>query len=319
MTCEPFASMTIRCRLAWHAESAPTPSPPAAHRFERTDEAACAGARSRSRRPVRAANRPRRRYHRYESPEHEDLGDKSLDELQDFLKTDEGKKWAKDHGIDPIKLAAEIKADPLKKAGGKITAGRREVKGQGKEDVKLTPGEITALSGDFYKGPDEIASAASLPIEGANSPEKDPPKNELDKILEAIEKERKGALPDANKAYEEITKGRYLDLAKINDVHFAPKNRTEWRRLHDQAIGEAATAKDDRALQHALLVDASGGTFPDRRLCLGPLVRQGQVGRRHQTSSSDPSAAHGEPRSSDLCRHRYVERQRRSACAQKHP
>jgi hypothetical protein len=209
--------------------------------------------------------------HCYESPEHEDLGDKSLDQLLDFLQTENGKKWAKDHGIEPAKLVAEIKADPLKKAGGKITAGTRAVGATGKEDVKLTPGEITALSGDFYRGPDEIAAAASQP------PEKEGGKNELDKLLQAIEQERNKELPDANKAYEQITKGRYLDLAKTNDVHFAPLNRVEWRRLHVQAIAEAAAAKDDRALQHALLVDASGGHFLTDAYASGHMFDKGRV------------------------------------------
>ena len=165
--------------------------------------------------------------HCYESPEHEDLGDKSLDQLQDFLQTEEGKKWTKDHGIEPAKLVKQIKADRLKKAGGKITAGTRAVGTKGKEDVKLTPGEITALSGDFYKGPDEIASAPSQPLEKEGS------KNELDKLRASYRTEAKGrASRCANKAYEQITKGRYLDLAKSNDVHFAPLNRVEWRRLH---------------------------------------------------------------------------------------
>ncbi len=209
--------------------------------------------------------------HCYESPEHEDLGDKSLDELLDFLQTAEGKKWAKDRGIEPNKLVAQIKADPLKKAGGKITAGTRQVGAKGKEDVKLTPGEVTALSGDFYKGPDEIARAASQPLE------KEGGKNELDKLRQAIEQERKGELPDANKAYEQITKGRYLDLAKTNDVHFAPLNRVEWRRLHVQAIAEAAAGKDDRALQHALLVDASGGHFLTDAYASGHLFDKGKL------------------------------------------
>jgi hypothetical protein len=218
--------------------------------------------------------------HLYESPEHEDLGDKSLNELLDFLQTEEGKKWAKDRGIEATKLVEQIKADPLKKAGGKITAGTRIGAG-GKEDVRLTPGEITALSGDFYKGPDEIAVAASQRIEKRKSVsrpnEKEGGKNELEKILQAIEQERRGELPDANKAYEQITKGRYLDLAKTNDVHFAPRNRVEWRRLHEQAIAEATTAKDDRALQHALLVDASGGHFLTDAYASGHLFDKGKL------------------------------------------
>lgn len=215
--------------------------------------------------------------HCYESREHEDLGDKSLDELLEFLQTAEGKKWAADRGLVPAKLVAEIKADPLKKAGGKITVGRRSVRAsQGggdtlrREDVRLTPGEITALSGDFYKGPDEIAGAASQPRDKKGG------KNELENLVDAIGQERRGELPDANKAYEQITKGRYLDLAKSNDVHFAPLNRAEWRRLHVQALGEAA-GKDDSALQHALLVDASGGHFLTDAYASGHLFDKGKL------------------------------------------
>jgi len=212
--------------------------------------------------------------HCYESPEHEDLGDHSLGELLEFLQTDEGKRWAKDRGIEPAKLVAEIRADPLKKAGGMITVGRQHVEGEGgsrMEDVNLSPGEITALSGDFYKGPDDIAHAATQPSEKKGG------KNELFQLLDAIEQERRGQLPDANKAYEQITKGRYLDLAKSNDVHFAPLNRKEWRRLHDQAIAEASTAKDERTLQHALLVDASGGHFLTDAYAAGHLFDKGRV------------------------------------------
>lgn len=209
--------------------------------------------------------------HCYESPEHEDLGDKSLDQLQDFVQTEEGKKWAKDHGIDPVKLVAQIEADPLKKAGGKITAGTRTVGTKGKKDVKLTPGEITALSGDFYKKPDDIANAASEPLT------KEGDHNELDKLLQAIEEERKGKLPDPNTAYNQITHGRYLDLARSNDTHFAPLNRVEWRRLHMQAIAEAAAGKDDSALQHALLVDASGGHFLTDSYASGHLFDKGKI------------------------------------------
>jgi hypothetical protein len=210
--------------------------------------------------------------HCYESPEHEDLGDKSLGELEDFLQTEDGKKWAKEHGLEPIKLVEQIKADPLKKAGGKITVGSRADGKKGKQDVKLSPGEITALSGDFYKGPDEIASAAS------QAPEKEGEQTEIDKLLDAIKQERYKKLSDPNKTYNEITKGRYLDLAASNDVHFAPLNRVEWRRLHMQAIAEAAKAgKDDRALQHALLVDASAGHFLTDAYATGHMFDKGKV------------------------------------------
>ena len=210
---------------------------------------------------------------RYESPEHEDLGDSALGELQAFLQTPEGVEWAKKKGLDAATVARQIEADPLKKAGGKIVAGSRAVaEGGAKETVALTPGEIAALSGDFYAGPDAIAAAASKPLAKAGD------KNEIDRLKDAIGQERRGQLDDANKTYEEITGGRYLTLAKMNDTHFAPKNRGEWRRLHDQALTEAAAAgADAAALNHALLVDASGGHFLTDAYASGHLFKKNEL------------------------------------------
>ncbi|MGZ5265860.1 MAG: eCIS core domain-containing protein [Caldimonas sp.] len=208
---------------------------------------------------------------RYESPEHEDLGDAALDELKAFLQTPEGVEWAKKKGLDAAAVARQIEADPLKKAGGKIVVGSRAV-GAAKETVALTPGEIIALSGDFYAGPDAIAGAARKPLGQAGD------KNEIDQLKEAIGKERKGQLDDPNQTYESITGGRYLQLAKMNDTHFAPLNRVEWRRLHDQALAEAAAAgKDVAALNHALLVDASGGHFLTDAYASGHLFRKNEL------------------------------------------
>jgi hypothetical protein len=210
--------------------------------------------------------------HRYESPEHEDLGDFELGELVTFLQTDDGKKWAKDHHLDAAKLVQQIKADPLQKAGGKIIAGQRMVGAKlGKEPVALTPGEIIALSGDFYKEPEDIAAAASSQLG------KEGDKNEIDQLLEAIAKERRGQLKDANATYNAITKGRYIDLAQKNDTHFAPLNRLEWRRLHTQAIAEAASAQDEAGLQHALLVDAAAGHFLTDAYAAGHLFKKNDL------------------------------------------
>ena len=209
---------------------------------------------------------------RFESSEHEDLGDRSLDDLQAFLQTPEGVEWAKQRGLDAKMLLAQIAADPLKKAGGKIIAGRRKVGDTGGEAVGLTPGEVIALSGDFYKGPNEIASAASAPLAKAGD------RNEIDRLKEAIDQERKGHLSDANQTYESITKGRYLDLAKLNDEHFAPKNRTAWRALHERALAEAAKAGPNvDKLNHALLVDAAGGHFLTDSYASGHLFRKNEV------------------------------------------
>ena len=209
---------------------------------------------------------------RFESPEHEDLGDRSLDELQAFLQTPEGEEWAKQRKLDAKTLAARIAADPLKAAGGKIIAGKRKVGESGSESVGLTPGEAISLSGDFYKGPDELAAAASKPIAKAGD------KSEIDQLKDAISDERKGKLSDPDQTYESITKGRYLNLAKRNEDHFASRNRTAWRTLHEQAIAEAAKAGPDvDKLNHALLVDAAASHFLTDAYASGHLLRKKEL------------------------------------------
>jgi hypothetical protein len=137
--------------------------------------------------------------------------------------------------------------------------------------VRLTPGQIIALSGDLYAGPAEIAAAASMPrTEGGAPPE-------LDQLLSAIEQERAGRLTDANQTYDQITGGRLLRFARRNETHFAPLNRTEWRRLHDLALSEAAGTRDDASLQHALLVDAAAGHFLTDAYASGHLINRGEL------------------------------------------
>ena len=219
-----------------------------------------------------ATNPATPRVQRFEAPEHADLGDKALDDLLAFLQTPDGVAWAKKRGLDAAELVAAIQADPLRKAGGKIRVGKRAVGGTGKEEaVELSPGEIIAMAGDLYASPEGIASAASKPLEKPGA------KNEIDQLRDTIVKERKGEVEDPNKAYEDITGGRYLQLAKQNDEHFAPKNRQEWRRLHEQALAEAKVAKTDEALQHALLVDAAGGHFLTDAYAAGHLFKKNEL------------------------------------------
>lgn len=226
---------------------------------------------------------------RYEAPEHADLGDAALDELLAFLQTPDGIAWARARKLDPAALATAIRADPLRQAGGKIRVGTRKVGDTGQEEpVDLTPGEIVAMAGDLFAGPQGIAAAAAKPLAKAGA------RNEIDQLQQAIADERAGKLADPNKTYEDITGGRYLKLAKENDVHFAPRNRLEWRRLHEQALAEAAAAgaaparaalavtksssgTGDAALQHALLVDASGGHFLTDAYASGHLFRKDKV------------------------------------------
>jgi hypothetical protein len=70
--------------------------------------------------------------HRYESPENEDLGDAGLNELLTFLQTEEGRKWAKDHGLEPAKLVQQIQADRSKRPAARSSPARgaSETKGQ---------------------------------------------------------------------------------------------------------------------------------------------------------------------------------------------
>ena len=210
---------------------------------------------------------------RYESAEHQDLGDTALDDLLDFLQTEDGVRWAQARKLDAAALVRQIKADPLKAAGGKIIAGWRKTgEGGAPQPVGLTPGQVVALSGDLYGSPDAIGAAAAKPLAKKGD------KNEIDKLEEAIDKERKGQLGDSNLAYQNITEGRYLKLAEINDTHFAPLNRVEWRRLHAQALNEAATAKgNEAALQHALLVDAAGGHFLTDAYAAGHLFKKNEL------------------------------------------
>ena len=211
--------------------------------------------------------------HHFESPEHEDLGDSALQDLLAFLKTEEGKAWAAKRGLDAATLARQIEDDPLKQAGARITAGTRMRNGH-LQKVGLTPGEIIALSGDLYDGPDAIASAAKQNV--AKGDEKKG--NEIDQLLGAIGQERRGELDDSNKTYESITQGRYLTMAKSNDTHFAPKNRAEWRRLHEQALVEAKTAgTSEGAINHALLTDAAGGHFLTDAYASGHLFEKNEL------------------------------------------
>ncbi len=222
---------------------------------------------------VQSATRPAvPRVQRYEAPEHADLGDQALDDLRAFLQTPDGVAWAKKRGLDAAELASAIRADPLHKAGGRIRVGKRAVGGTGQQEtVELSPGEIIAMAGDLYASPEGIATAATQPLDKPGA------KNEIDRLRETIVKERKGEVEDPNKAYEDITGGRYLKLAKQNDEHFAPKNRQEWRRLHEQALAEAKAAKTDEQLQHALLVDAAGGHFLTDAYAAGHLFKKNEL------------------------------------------
>jgi hypothetical protein len=190
---------------------------------------------------------------RYESPEHQDLGDKYLEELFDFIQREDGEKWAKEHGIDPRRLVQDIAQDPVRRNKAiKVRPG-----------LELTPGQIISLMGDFYATWKELQHA---------------PKEEIDRLLAVMAKERASGV-DANVEYEKITQGRYTKLARVNTKHFAPKNRDAWQDLHLQAMAkarQAATDKDSSLDGGSLSHGCGRRPLPDGRVRVRPPVRQRQ-------------------------------------------
>lgn len=209
---------------------------------------------------------------RYESPEHQDLGDNSLEVLFDYIQIKEGKKWAVERGIDPLKLVREIEQDPVRRNKTiKVRLG-----------LELTPGEIISLMGDFYATWQDLQSAS---------------KDEIDKILAMIKKERTGGV-DANVEYEKITKGRYTKLARVNTKHFAPKNKDAWQDLHAQAIAkakQAGTDKNDSLIEEAYLIDAAGGHFLTDAFASGHLFDSMKVQIAIQRHLKDNQSRDGNP------------------------
>ncbi|MGR9053952.1 MAG: eCIS core domain-containing protein [Gammaproteobacteria bacterium] len=180
---------------------------------------------------------------RFESPEHQDFGDKGLKELAAFLSTPEGKQWLERYKIDPDAVA-KLSQDPFL-SGKKIRVG----------NLQLSPGDVIALMGDFYRSPEALMKA---------------PPEEVASLLKAIKRERAGELGGgkANELYQDITAkyrlqaDTYLELAKVNKPHFSPGNREAWLKLHHDAITKAReSVTRPEAMQEALLIDAGGGHF----------------------------------------------------------
>lgn len=200
---------------------------------------------------ARSLQAGRRTLARYETPEHVDLGDRYAKELGAFIGTDEGKAWVKQYGLE--KDVKVIDTDWFAQGKRQIGHGPRT----------LTPGQIIALSGDFYESWVDLATA---PVE------------EVNEILDTIHKEREGQLANPNAAYEGVTKkhrsnkqDHYLELAKRNTPHFTPGNRKQWRKLHVEALELAKKGKTqygsdpgrayDADFEHALFIDAAAGHF----------------------------------------------------------
>jgi hypothetical protein len=211
---------------------------------------------------------------RYESPEHVDIGDRYSAQLAGWIVTDEGKAWARKYGLEADVVGLETDWYAL---------GQRKI-GHGPQT--LSPGEIIALSGDFYETWADLATA---------------PREEVGQILTAIHLEREGRLENANARYEEITKSyrsdsrqHYLELAKRNTPHFTPGNRERWRSMHVEALalagqqtsgpgvftaarfGDQGAAHDDE-FEKALFIDAAAGHFLTDAFASGHLFNKDQL------------------------------------------
>lgn len=204
---------------------------------------------------------------RYESFEHEALGDRYLEELRTFLATGEGGLWAQRAGFDAAELVRQMQTDPAR-PGQKI---------QLQPGLSLTPGEIIALMGDFFGSWQALAHASPRELRAAAQAGPDA-KSSSQGILDVIDEETKQGRATAagNAAYERITHGRYTELALHNRPHFAPENKTAWRQLHEEAAGLAKAAGPGPdtapAFQRALLVDAAGGHFLTDAFAAGHLI-----------------------------------------------
>jgi hypothetical protein len=179
---------------------------------------------------------------RFESPEHVAFGDRHLQDLDTFIDTPEGTDWVKRYKLEGS--VAGVHSDPTL-SGRKIKVGSME----------LSPGEVIALVGDFYETPGALKQANPA---------------EVRELLNTIRQEGAGVLKGgkANELYQKITvkyrgeKGSFLELAKRNKPHFAPGNREEWAKLHNEALKLARESRTDKALlEDALLYDAGGGHF----------------------------------------------------------
>lgn len=219
----------------------------------------------------------------YESYEHRYLGDEGLLAVRDFVGTEDGRRWAARLGYDPRVLGAQIDADPMAR-GGKIRV---------RDGLELTPGEIVALAGDFYGSPEALIGSRRGKRQSGDQP---PAPGEADQILGemrregTVEAETRGP-GSRTKVYDDISGGRYLELAQQNVTHFAGANRAEWLALHTRAISLAREAGAQRAgggrrndaddaqrqFDLALTTDAFGGHFLTDAYASGHLFRKPDV------------------------------------------
>ncbi|PSK93421.1 eCIS core domain-containing protein [Taibaiella chishuiensis] len=193
---------------------------------------------------------------RFESPEHQDLGDSALGELLDFLGTGPGNDWADRYKINGAEVRAGIENDAFYR-GKKLRMANGSM---------LSIGEIISLMGDFYKTPMQLYQAPGAEIEG---------------VLAIINKERRHQISagGAAVAYNKVTGGRYTALAEKNEEHFSPVNAGEWERLHNAALDMARQSKgaESEAFDQALFTDAAAGHFLTDAFAAGHLLNRTKV------------------------------------------
>jgi hypothetical protein len=193
---------------------------------------------------------------RYETPEHQDVGDKDLVELNEFLKTKAGKKWASKYGYDPKQLVAGIEADPFFR-GAKVHG----------LNMDLSWGEAMSMMGDYFGTWQSLHDAPKSKFRGSYKTQQGPNGEQTTfepGLLDLADRERKKTIDDASATLgnEDITKGGYLKLAAQNKTHFAPFNRLEYSRMHAEALKYISdNPHQDSVLQTALFIDAAAGHF----------------------------------------------------------
>jgi hypothetical protein len=151
--------------------------------------------------------------------------------------------------------------------------------------VEFDEGDVIAL-GDFYETPEAMQKA---------------PKAELEKLRDLIHRDREhfegqmGAKAVTNPEWAKVTEGRpksdqYLELAKRNDAHFAPRkttkgaagtdNKSKWEELHGQAVVKvvAHIAGGGKGVPpDALATNAFAGHFLTDAFSVGHIVHKDDV------------------------------------------
>jgi hypothetical protein len=176
--------------------------------------------------------------HRFGRDEHADLATTHLTALYAYLRTPEGKKWAKDHGYqDPEALIRRMAADPVIQADSAPGDGKKEPAKLKGAKTSFTYGEVTALMGDLF--------------------------GHWESLYNADEDQRSHLMgEDTTANNEKYTKGEYLKLAAKNDSHFAGENSLAWLQHHEKALDLARDAgADEDKFNQALFIDAAGGHF----------------------------------------------------------